>query len=162
MKKLAVLVVLFLVGMTAQANQVTNLDHSQERGIRYNSSKSIQFVQRGVTFIVHSNGTFTYRASRGNNVVSNVGRRGARRTAPGHSYGVSYVNNSYSPNVSYNSYGQISRVGRNIIRYNRYGIVQSIGNVRLRYNNGCLVRAGNMHIRYNRNGRIINTYGTIY
>ena len=161
MKKLAVLAVLFLVGMTAQANQVTNLDHSQERGIRYNSSKSIQFVQRGVTFIVHSNGTFTYRASQANNAVHNVGRR-SPRTAPGHTYGVSYANTSYSPNVSYNSNGQIARVGRNIIRYNRYGTVQSIGNVRLRYNNGCLVRAGNMHIQYNSYGRIINTNGNIY
>lgn len=160
MKKLATLVVLFLVGMTAQANQMTNLDFSQDRGIRYNNSKSITFVQRGITFIVHSNGNFTYRAQNVRN-VQNVGRRGVR-TAPGHTYyGVSYANN-YNPRITYDRYGNISRVGRNYITYNRYGNVQRIGNVSLRYHNGCLVRVGNMRISYNRYGHIINTYGSIY
>ena len=161
MKKLAVVVVLFLVGMTAQANQVTNLDHNLERGIRYNSSKSIQFVQRGISFIVYSNGAFTYNASQKNNVVSYTSRR-SPKTTPGHTYGVSYVNNNYSPNVSYNNYGQISKIGRNSIHYDRYKNVKSIGNVKLYYNNKCLVRVGNMHIKYNKYGYITKTYGSIY
>jgi len=157
MKKLAVLVVLFLGGMTAQANVVSNLNQVDNRGPRYNNNtQNIKFVQRGITFIVRANGTFTYRTQN----VQNIGRRGAYN-APGHTYyGVSYVNRS-NRLVSYDRYGNISKVGRNLITYNRYGKVSRIGNVYLRYQNGRLIRAGNMHISYSHNGRIIKTYGNV-
>lgn len=157
MKKLATVVVLFLVGMTAQANVVSNLDQIDNRGPRYNNNaQNIQFVQRGITFIVHANGTFTFRTPRAiNNGRSRVSY------APGHTYyGVNYVNRS-NRLVSYNRFGEITRVGRNLITYNRFGNVRSIGNVNLRYRHGRLVSVGNMHINYNRNGRIINTRGVV-
>jgi len=159
MKKLVVLVVLFLVGITAQANQVTNFDHNTERGIGYNHSKSIKFVQRGVVFIVHSNGSFTYHIPKAKSL-----KNSRARTTPGHNYGVSFYNNygnNYSPKVSYDRYGNINKIGRNLITYNKYGKVQRIGDVRLRYHNKCLVRAGDMHITYDKYGRIKNTHGKI-
>ena len=160
MKKLVVLVVLFLVGITAQANQVTNLDHNRERGIGYDHSKSIKFIQRGVVFIVHSNGNFTYYTPRVKHFKNN-----RVRTTPGHNYGVNFYNNSYGnnygPKVSYDRYGKIYKIGRNLITYNKYGKVQRIGDVRLRYHNKCLVRAGNMHITYDKYGRIKNTHGKV-
>jgi len=157
MKKLAVLVVLFLGGMTAQANVVSNLNQVDNRGPRYNNNtQHISFVQRGITFIVHSNGTFTYRS----NGAQNIGRRGVYSTPGQTYYGVSYANRSNGL-VSYNRNGVISKVGRNLITYNRYGKVSRIGNVNLRYRNGRLIKAGNMHISYSRNGRIIKTYGNV-
>lgn len=157
MKKLAVLVVLFLGGMTAQANVVSNLNQIDNRGPRYNNNtKNIQFVQKGITFIVHANGTFTFRTPR----AINSGRRGVSY-APGNTYyGVSYGNNT-NRLVTYNSYGDITRVGRNLITYNRLGKVTRIGNVVMRYRNGRLIKAGHMNINYSRNGRIINTHGNV-
>lgn len=158
MKKLATLVVLFLVGMTAHANVVSNLDQIDNRGPRYNNNtQNIQFIQKGITFIVHANGTFTFRSPR----AINTGRRGVSQ-APGHTYyGVNYVNRNNNRLVSYNRNGVITRVGRNVVTYNRYGKVQRIGNVVLRYRNGRLIRAGHMNINYSRNGRIINTHGNV-
>lgn len=157
MKKLATVVVLFLVGMTAQANVVSNLDQIDNRGPRYNYTQNIQFVQKGITFIVHANGTFSFRSPR----AINTGRRGVSQ-APGHTYyGVNYVNRNNNRLVSYNRNGVITRVGRNLVTYNRYGKVQRIGNVVLRYRNGRLIKAGHMNIYYSRNGRMINTNGNV-
>ena len=152
MKKLAILVVLFLGGITAQAN-VTNLDHNTNRGIRYNNSQPITFVQKGVTFFVNTNGSFDFNFSRG----TIRGRRGNSLNAPGHTYGVTYPYR----NVRYDRRGNIVKIGRNFITYNRNGLVNQIGNVSLRYHRGKLVRIGNMRIFYNKRGRIHQVRGNV-
>ena len=64
MKKLLLLAVLFLGGITAQANQVTDLDHGQKKGIRYNQAQPITFVQKGIQFFVYSDGDFDFEVLR--------------------------------------------------------------------------------------------------
>lgn len=59
MRKL-IIAVLFLGGITAQANQVTNLAHTNNRGIRYNQPESIPFIERGYKFVIFTNGTFDF------------------------------------------------------------------------------------------------------
>ncbi|WP_299684587.1 hypothetical protein [uncultured Dokdonia sp.] len=150
MKKLVVLVVLFLGGMTAQANEVTNLDHANTTGIRYNVPQKIKFVQRGVKFIVFPNGEFDFKFLN----PQHHGRRGYN--APGTTY-----NNRRRGYVSYDYYGNVTKVGRNYIYYNRNCDVNQIGNVTLRYRNGRLVRVGNLRIFYNRYGEIAHTEGHV-
>ena len=150
MKKLVVLVVLFLGGMTAQANEVTNLDHANTTGIRYNVPQSIKFVQRGVKFTVFPNGEFDFRFLN----PQHHGRRGYN--APGTTY-----NNRKRGYVSYDYYGNVTKVGRNYIYYNRNCDVNQIGNITLRYRNGRLVRVGNLRIFYNRYGEIAQTEGHV-
>ena len=151
MRKLVVLVVLFLGGMTTQANEVTHLDHNNTTGIRYNEPQSIHFVQRGVAFTIFPNGAFDF------NFINPQlhGRRG--HNAPGAIY-TNRRNNRY---VSYDYYGNVTKVGRNFIYYNRNGKVNQIGNINLRYRNGRLVRVGNMRLFYNRRGHIRYTEGRV-
>lgn len=158
MKKLLVLAVLFLGGMTAQANQVTDLDHGQQKGIRYNQSQPITFVQKGIQFFVYSNGDFDFQAIR-----SNInGRRGHQHlNAPGTTFGVNFPY-SNSRLVRYDYWGNINKVGRNHIFYNRNGKVSHIGTVNLRYRNGRLARVGNMTLGYDRWGRISALQGQIH
>ena len=152
MRKLVVLVVLFLGGMTAQANEVTNLDHNNTTGIRYNApQQSIKFVQRGVKFIVFPNGEFDFKFLN----TQNQGRRG--HNAPGTVYS-NRRNNRY---VSYDYFGNVTKVGRNFIYYNRNCDVNQIGNITLRYRQGRLVRVGNLRIFYNRRGNIAYTEGRV-
>lgn len=153
MKKLAILVVLFLGGITAQAN-VTNLDHSKKRGIRYNNAQTITFVQKGVTFFVHTNGEFDF------NRTPYRGRRGYGINAPGQTYGVTYPYRDRGF-VRYDRWGNISKVGRNYINYNRRGRVNQIGNISLRYHKGQLVKVGNMQVIYDRWGRLLRLEGNI-
>ena len=152
MKKLAIVVVLFLGGMTAQAN-VTALDHNTNRGIRYNNAQPITFVQKGVTFFVNTNGSFDFNFSRG----AIQGRRGQFLNAPGHTYGVTFPYR----NIRYDRRGNIVKIGRNFISYNRNGRVNQIGNVTLRYHRGQLVRIGNMRIIYNKRGRMYQVRGNV-
>ncbi len=151
MRKLVVLVVLFLGGMTAQANEVTNLDHNNTTGIRYNTPQKIKFVQRGVKFIVFPNGEFDFKFLN----PQQHGRRG--HNAPGTTYN-NRRNNRY---VSYDYYGNVTKVGRNYIYYNRNCDVNQIGNITLRYRQGRLVRVGNLRIFYNRYGEIAYTEGRV-
>lgn len=151
MRKLVVMVVLFLGGMTAQANEVTNLDHNNTTGIRYNTPQAIKFVQRGVKFIVFPNGEFDYKFLN----PQQHGRRG--HNAPGTTYN-NRRNNRY---VSYDYFGNVTKVGRNFIYYNRNCDVNQIGNITLRYRHGRLVRVGNLRIFYNRYGDIAYTEGRV-
>ncbi|MEP0265147.1 hypothetical protein [Dokdonia sp.] len=152
MKKLVVLAVLFLGGMTAQANEVTNLDHNNNTtGIRYNVPQSISFVQRGVKFIVYPNGEFDFRFSN----PQHHGRRG--HNAPG----TTYSNRGNRGYVAYDYLGNATKVGRNYIGYNRNCDVNQIGNITLRYAHGRLVRVGNLRVYYDHYGDISHTKGYV-
>ncbi|WP_299217626.1 hypothetical protein [uncultured Dokdonia sp.] len=153
MRIVVVLVVLFLGGMTAQANEVTNLDHNNITGIRYNAPQSIHFIQRGVEFIVFPNGEFDFKFL--NQQQLQHGRRG--HNAPG----TVYTNRRNSRYISYDYFGNVTKVGRNFIYYNRNGNVNQIGDITLRYRNGRLVRVGNLRLFYNRRGHIVYTEGFV-
>ncbi|RMB57619.1 hypothetical protein EAX61_10925 [Dokdonia sinensis] len=158
MKKLLALAVILLGGITAQANQVTDLDHNKKPGIRYNHSQPITFVQKGIRFFVYTNGTFDFELPQ----HFNSGRRGyGNYNAPGTTYGVRYP---YRSNrlVRHDIYGNITQVGRNVVFYNRRGAVRQIGSVAIRYHKGRLDRIGNMHVNYDRWGRINELSGRIY
>ncbi len=158
MRKLVFLAVVFLGGIAAQANQVTNLDHNTTTGIRYNKPQSITFIQRGVQYFVYPNGEFDYRVIRS----QYRGRRGNyNNNAPGTTYGVTYATTNRA-RVSYDFYGNIIKIGRVNIFYNRRGKVNQIGNVSLRYRHGRLVRVGNLHITYDGWGRIAGVNGYVY
>jgi hypothetical protein len=158
MKKLLVLAVLFLGGITAQANQVTDLDHGQKKGIRYNQAQPITFVQKGIQFFVYTDGDFDFQLIRSNN----RGRRGTQYlNAPGSTFGVNYPYNT-SRLVRYDYWGNINKIGRNHIFYNRNGRVNHIGNTTMRYRNGRLARIGNMTVIYDLRGRISRLQGQIH
>lgn len=153
MKKL-LLAVLFLGGMTAQANTVTDLDHTIEKGKRYNQPQSITFTERGVEFEVFINGQFDFARTGERFQIRNQGRRGYAQSTPGTTYGVSfpYRGNSF---VKYDRRGDIYQVGRNDISYNRKGQVSKIGTIALRYQNGRLTQVGTKKVIYNRYGVIV-------
>lgn len=158
MKKLLALAAILLGGIAAQANQVTDLDHSKKTGIRYNQSQPITFIQKGIQFFVYTDGSFDFELPR----QYNNGRRGyGNNNAPGTTYGVRYPYRS-NKLIRYDHNGNISQVGRNVVFYNRRGDVNQIGNISLRYHKGRLDRLGNMHVNYDRWGRITGLNGRIY
>ncbi len=158
MKKLLVLAVLFLIGTSAQANQVNDLAHGKKKGIRYNQPQAVTFVQKGIQFFVYTNGDFDFRVV-GNNAY---GRRNARyNNSPGTTFGVTFPNHNHRL-VRYDYWGSINRIGRNVIFYNRRNRVNQIGNISLRYRKGRLVKVGNMSLFYNRRGHVIDVQGRIH
>lgn len=164
MKKVLLLVAVFLIGNATQtlANQNSDVVINPGKKHRYYKSQTIRFVENGVLYSVATDGTFNFRFlnRRGNYTY---GRRGHQSNYIPASYnGVQYARaNRYRSQIRTDRFGNIVRVGRTWIEYNRSGRVKWIGNVRLRYDRGLLVRIGGMYIDYNRNGRIRNTFGHI-
>ena len=159
MKKLVLLVAVFLVGTATQAN-VKSLETLQSplgNYDRYLSSQSISFFEGGVLYEVFLDGSFTYslpnatvnyRTSRsGTNARRAAGSSNGRRVHPGR--------------VFIDRYGILHAIGHTQIVYKQNGKVRKIGSVKLVYINGRLVQAGNMDVFYNRRGRVSHTLGNI-
>nr|MBX2827576.1 hypothetical protein [Flavobacteriaceae bacterium] len=169
MKKVLLLVVLFLGGTTTQINAQHRGNHGGQTTIkkgkqhRYNNSQSVRFVENGVLFTVYTNGTFDfqeaaicgtpYRYQRRNvNVVynNNVHPRRGRR---GHTYD--------RLRVKTDLYGNVIAVNNVCINYKRNGKVRQIGSVAIFHQRGLMRQVGGMSIEYNRFGNIRRTYGAI-
>lgn len=155
MKKVFLLVAVFLVGITTQAFTTTqeNVGTNPGKKHRYYNSQEIRFVENGVLYSVAINGTFNFK-------ILKKGKHKKWRT-----YNNAHLNNKYRkghrPRVITDRRGNIVQIGRTQITYQRNGKVRTIGNVPLHYYRGRLMSVGNMDIVYNRFGKIRSTYGTI-
>jgi len=164
MKKVFLLVAVFLVGITTQAETNTNAEsvtYNPGHQYRYTNAQEITFVENGVLYAVTTDGAFSFQFlhpsqnnyRRGNNrqVYYNNGRRGTR-----------IVNhNGRRARIARDCYGNIIAIGHTQITYKRNGKVRTIGRVPLRYHRGLLISVGNMEITYNRRGLIRDTFGFI-
>lgn len=164
MKKVFLLVAVFLVGITTQAEtntQAENVNFNPGNNYRYTNTQEITFVEDGVLYAVSTEGSFSFEFLRPS---QNNYRRGKNRRV--------YYNNGRRSNDIFDNrgrrariirdrYGAIIAIGHTQITYQRNGKVSTIGCVPLKYHRGLLVRAGAMEITYNRHGKIRNTYGFI-
>ena len=166
MKKVVLLVAVFLVGITTQAFSTNQLNVEQDPGKkhRYYKSQSIDFVENGVRYTVFTNGTFDFtiinkahlynRGRQNQNVVQYVSAPGAVRYTK-------VKRRPYRAIVRTNRYGNIVGIGSTLITYKRNGKVKDIGIVPLYYYRGQLTQIGNMAIVYNRHGYIKSTVGKV-
>jgi len=131
--------------------------------VDYRYAEPVVFLERGVEFLIFPNGEMDFNTepatanygSRGNN---GSGRRGSTNTtygAPG----------TYTPGqgvrVEHDNKGRVRRVGNVFINYDSQGRVKRIGTVYMSYNTFALVQVGGLRLIYDRQGRIIDTYGYI-
>ncbi len=164
MKKVFLLVAVFLIGITTQAEtntQAENVTSIPGKKHRYTNTQEITFVENGVLYAVTTDGSFSFEFLQ---PAQNSYRRGGDRQ-------VHYSKGRRQNRVNYNQgrrariardhYGNIIAIGHTQITYQRNGKVRTIGCVPLKYHRGLLVQAGNMAITYNRRGNIRDTHGFI-
>ena len=146
MKKIVLLVAVFLVGTATQmmANQQYFGNKNPRTHNRYYSSNTIRFVEANVLYEVNTDGTFIFQDL---GRTYNYGRRG-HRSLPHCA-------------ITTDRFGRVLAIGHTQITYNRFGKVRTIGSVPLYYERGNLAQVGKMQIKYHRYGGIKDTKGYI-
>lgn len=164
MRKVFILVVLFLGGITTQA-VAQKKDHKNfNNGInhRYYNPESVRFVEDGILFTVYTDGTFNftnqfngspYFNGRRNHQVANYGKRRGHLRKRGWGNRPLYVKNDY--------FGNVILVNNVRITYQRNGKVAQIGCVPIVHRRGLLRQVGGMTLEYNRFREIRNAYGFV-
>ena len=162
MKKAILLVGLFLIGMSTQANVTTESRVNDPWGNydRYLSTQSVTFYEDGVLYEVFLDGSFSYVLP--NNAYyprrTRVTNRRSRRALPVHNTNGRRVHN---PRVHIDRFGVLHAIGITNILYKPNGLVKRIGSVRMLYRQGRLVSVGGMDVIYTRRGRVSHTIGHI-
>lgn len=158
-----------LIGLTS----VTAAEHNSAKKVkdldltsRYRYTQPIMFVERGVEFLIFTDGSFDFNTD----VFSNSPRRGNfyqrnRRGGPNRSFGAPGTQyrhfGSRGVRVTHDYLGRVRRIGNVFINYDRQGRVKRVGTVYMRYRHGLLQRVGNLRLLYNRRGRIIGYTGQV-
>lgn len=165
MKKVFLLVAVFLVGITTQAFSQHNKNVAYYPGTydRYCNSEEIRFVENDVLYMVAIDGTFRFRQLNRPYQYSRT-RRNHRtvyyNSAPGH-VTYSYGRRGYVSNIRTDRFGRIRSIGNTYITYQRNGKVKTIGCVTMQYHRGLLYSVGNLYVIYGRHGKIRKTKGHV-
>jgi len=173
MKKLVLLFTGVLMTLTtvtaAEKNSATQGEDLNMT--RYSYAQPIQFVERGVEFLIFPDGSFDFNTNldytqgdfyyrtrnsrRGPSVNTTFGAPGSQ---------VHFVT-SRRPRgviVTHDRDGKVRRIGNVFINYNRFGQVKRLGSVYIGYNRyGMVDQVGGLHIRYNRRGHVIAITGHV-
>ena len=162
MKKAILLVGLFLIGMSTQANVTTETKVYDPWGNydRYLSTQSVKFFENGVLYEVFLDGSFTYALPNSTYYPrrTRVTHRRSRRTLPVHNTRARRVVN---PRVHIDRFGVLHGIGITNILYKPNGMVKRIGGVKIMYRQGRMVSVGGMDVIYTRRGRVSHTIGHI-
>ncbi len=173
MKTLVQLFTVLLVGLTtvSAAEKIDTAKQGEDIITkRYRYAQPIQFVERGVEFLVFPDGSFDFNTNVEDNHYNDydVYYRKTRRGSINGTFGAPGTRVKYSrPRnrgviITHDHDGKVRRVGNVFINYNRTGQVKRIGSVYISYNRACLIRQiGGLHIRYNHRGRIIGMSGYV-
>jgi len=162
MKKVFLLVAVFLIGNTTQpfANNQKDVTINLGKKHRYDKSQEIRFVEEGVLYTIDTEGSFDFEVFR----KRNQNKRGRKNNYVTYNNGnrknVKYKRH-FRPRVTYDRFGRVRSVNNTNITYQRNGKVKSIGCVPMKYFRGRLMIIGDMEIVYNRNGKIRDTYGYV-
>ena len=151
------------------------LDDNLSKNKRYHHAQPIMFVERGIEFIIFPNGDFDFNTATdtyGDNgygddmyyrTTTTTTRRGSvttQRSAPG----TTSRHYDYSPRgvqIVQDRYGNVRRIGNVFISYDYYGRVKRLGSVYVRYNRDLLTQVGGLHLKYNKHGKLIKSYGQV-
>jgi hypothetical protein len=122
---------------------------------RYSFSEPISFTERGIEFFVFPNGEFDFNTrpddSNGDYNYRKAGNKTAERCNP----------SNFGVVIEQDSFGRVRRVGNTFINYDYADRVSRIGSVYMKYNRYALSQIGGMKLVYNRQGEIVDTYGSI-
>ena len=122
---------------------------------RFSFDEPISFNERGIEFFVFANGEFDFNTrpddSDGDYNYRKAGQKSSEQR----------TNNNFGVLIEQDSYGRVRRVGNTFINYDRQDRVSRIGSIYMKYNRYALGQIGGMTLVYNRQGEIIDTFGSI-
>lgn len=179
MKKLVLIFAVLLMGLTTvtAAEKVETASKGEDLTINYYNHfiQPIQFVERGVEFLIFPDGTFDFNTHIQDNQYdngyndgyyrkSNTRRRSINTTfgAPG-TRQVRYATpRNRGIIITHDASGKVRRIGNVFVNYNRIGQVKRLGSVYMRYNRrGVLTQVGGLQLIYNRRGELIRLIGHV-
>lgn len=155
MKTITLLVASILLATNAiVASELTTItDDFTTTSYRYD--EPISFNERGIEFFVFANGEFDFNTqpddSNGDFNYRKAGNKTLERRNP----------SNFGVVIEQDSYGRVRRVGNTFINYDYADRVSRIGSIYLKYNRYALAQIGGMTLVYNRQGEIVDTYGSI-
>ncbi|WP_299889619.1 hypothetical protein [uncultured Lacinutrix sp.] len=175
MKKLVLLFTGLLMGLTTvtAAEKVESALKGEDLTTnRYRFNQPIQFIERGVEFLIFPDGSFDFNTHIEDNHYNHddgyYRRSRSKRRSINTTFGAPGTRVKFSTPrsrgiiITHDFDGKVRRIGNVFVNYNRYDQVKRLGSVYMRYNrNGWLTRVGGLHIKYNRRGHIINVFGHV-
>ncbi|WAC02569.1 hypothetical protein N7U66_02395 [Lacinutrix neustonica] len=175
MKKLVLLFTGLLMGLTTvtAAEKVESASQGEDlTSNRYRFDDPIQFIERGVEFLVFPDGSFDFNTNIDDNHNSHdegyYRRSNTRRTSVNGTFGAPGTQVRFSTPrdrgviITHDRDGKVRRIGNVFVNYNRVGQVKRLGSVYMQYNRqGWLTKVGGLHLKYNRRGQIIDIFGNV-
>ena len=175
MKKLVLLFTGLLIGLTTvtAAEKVESASQGEDLTInRYSFNQPIQFVERGVEFLIFPDGSFDFNTNiednHNNHDDGYYKRDNTRRRSVNVTFGAPGTQVKYSTPrsrgviVTHDRDGKVRRIGNLFVNYNRYDQVKRLGSVYIDYNkHGLVDKIGGLKIKYDKIGRIIKTSGFV-
>jgi hypothetical protein len=157
-----------LVGLTSATATTAGdavLDGEDLNQKRYRFTQPIEFVERGVEFLIFPDGSFDFNTEvfptepDNDNYYYRRNRRSTNRTygAPG----TRYHHGNRGVLIRHDRQGRIRRIGNVFINYDRQGRIKRAGSVYMSYRRGQLRQVGGLRIIYNRYGDVIGSRGFV-
>ena len=128
-------------------------EESMRRGHHLNIDTPFEFEEKGIVFFVFADGTFDFNTQPNMPTTTTYVMRRGNSALANHPEGV---------RIDRDNAGNIRRIGNTFINYDRLNRVARIGSVFMEYSRKGLVQIGGLSIRYNRNGDIVGTSGSIF
>ncbi|BAO77213.1 hypothetical protein [Winogradskyella sp. PG-2] len=173
MKRQVLFLAVVLLGITSATAKTTAgdavLNGEDFNNAHYRYAQPIVFVERGVEFLIFSDGSFDFNTDvfstepgGDHHYYRRPNTRTLRSTnrthgAPGHTY----HKRDRDVIITHDRLGRVRRVGNVFVNYDRNGRIKRIGSVYMSYRRGQLKQVGGLKIQYNRRGRVIGTRGFV-
>ena len=177
MKRLLLVFASCLVGFTTASATTVDTKNPHKRFERNNTmryAQPVNFVERGVEFLIFPDGSFDFNTNKYNTAYNNTYYgTNARRGSINVSYRSPQISVDYSSkrfpqanrgvSILRDRNGQVRRVGNVYLNYDRYGRISRVGSVFIDYNrgNGWLSQVGGLKVNYNHWGEIVSLRGQI-
>ena len=142
-------VALFITGTVAA---FTPADVERRGNVLFNNDRPIEFVERGVLFLVFPDGQFDFSTQ------PSAGSAYYRGTRVNATYGIAGLGGT---KVEHDAQGRVRRVGNVFINYDAANRVKRIGTVYMTYHRNLLSQIGGMTLKYDRNGRLTDVRGNV-
>jgi len=170
MKKITLVITAMLIGLTAVSATEKISDLKGERleiTKRYRFMQPIKFVERGVEFLIFTNGEIDFNTEI-NNPYQDLfyERRDSKRSSVNASFGtrtngrVKYTRKRGAI-IQQDRFGRVRRVGNVFVNYDSKGRVKRVGSVFMKYRHGKLKQVGGLVVQYNRYGSMVAIRGHV-
>jgi hypothetical protein len=171
------MVLLTLTSATVSAGNAVSRGEDQYNATHFRFAQPIQFVERGITFLIFPDGSFDFNTeSFGQSYQTEMYYRTPLNTRRGNAVNVTFgapgtVNRVHyaTPRnngvlIQHDIDGKVRRIGNVFINYDREGRIKRAGTVYMSYmrgRNGSLRQVGGLRVNYNVWGEIVHITGVV-